>query len=327
MDYHKLFAEYEEMGVDYGTIKYCCRNTAETLESAREALEAYENGNYHFELAGVAQGNTVAEYARSYKSQRCMGLGIVVLGGLLGKTENPAGMAGAKNGTFLKNALHAIRALYPDDKLFPLWASNKRIAEIFKSENIWASDCGEWAFKDNKAGADALGDRLQQTAEDIRNLIRYANENTGPNPSRQKKVNPRLLLVSCTRKKSSAPRKAINVYDGPYFRVIRKRCSPDADIDINIISAKYGLLDADDEISPYDHEMTAKDAKIYKQAYEKYLGELFSEYSTVTFCGSKLYASVLPETNAYIIKGRRGIQLHLLKEWLCNNGQPALAQE
>ncbi|MGE9810295.1 DUF6884 domain-containing protein [Ferroplasma acidiphilum] len=163
--------------------------------------------------------------------------------------------------------------------------------------------------------------------EDIRNLIRYTNENTTPNPGRQKNINHKLLLVSCTKRKSSGSGKAINVYDGQYFHVIRKRYRPDAGIDIKIISAKYGLIDADDEIDPYDHKMTAKDAKIYKQAYEKDLQELFSGYSTVTFCGSKLYASILPETNAYIIKGRIGIQLHLLKEWLCNNGQAAQGQQ
>ncbi|MGE9810296.1 hypothetical protein ACLIKE_03015 [Ferroplasma acidiphilum] len=142
MDYHKLFGEYEKMGVDYGTIKYCCRGPSETLESANEALKEYKKGNYNFQLMGVAQGNTVAEYAGSYKSQRCTGLGIVVLGGLLAKAENPAGMDDAKNGTFLKNVLHAIRALCPDDKIFPLGAFNKSMAEIFKSENIWALDYG-----------------------------------------------------------------------------------------------------------------------------------------------------------------------------------------
>jgi len=327
MDYPKLFAEYEKMCVDYGIIKDYYRDPAKTLESAKEALEVYKNGKYNFQLMGVAQGNTVAEYVRSYKSQKDIGLSIVVIGGLLDKIENHVRMVKVKNETFLKNVLHAIRALYPDDKIFPLGVFNKNRVETFKSENIWASDYKGWIFRYNKAEADALGNRFQQTAENVRKLLKYINENKISNYGTHKKSNSRLLLVSCSKKKFSEPGKAINVYDGPYFHIIRSNSRPNSGIDIKIISAKYGLIDADDKIAPYDYKMTREDAKIYKQVYKKDLEELFSEYSTIAFCGSKLYASVMPENNAYIINARIGIQLHLLKEWLCNNGQPIPAQE
>lgn len=45
MDYHKLFGEYKKMGVDYGIIKYCCREPSKTCESAEEALKAHQNGH------------------------------------------------------------------------------------------------------------------------------------------------------------------------------------------------------------------------------------------------------------------------------------------
>jgi len=325
MSYHKLFEEYEKMGVDYGIIKDYYRNPEKTLESAKKALKIYKKGKYNFQLMGVAQGNTVAEYVRSYKSQKDIGLSIVVIGGLLDKIENHVRMVKVKNETFLKNVLHAIRVLYPDDKIFPLGVFNKRRVGIFKSENIWASDYKGWIFRYNKAEADALGNRFQQTAEYIRNLLKYINENMSSDSTLHKNKGHRLLLVSCTAKKASKPGKAINVYDGPYFHIIRKYYNKS--IDIKIISAKYGLIDADDKIAPYDHKMKKEDAEIYKQVYKKDLEELFSKYSSIAFCGSKLYASVIPENNVNIINDRIGIQLHLLKGWLCNIGQSTLVED
>ncbi len=66
------------------------------------------------------------------------------------------------------------------------------MAEIFKSENIWALDYVRQIFNGNKAAADASGNKFLQTAGNIRNLIRYISENTNHNPGRQKR-----LIQSC----------------------------------------------------------------------------------------------------------------------------------
>lgn len=59
----------------------------------------YNKGNYNFELIGVAQGNTVAEYVRSYKEQRAL-FGKVAIGGLLDKVENHVRMVKVKSDVF-----------------------------------------------------------------------------------------------------------------------------------------------------------------------------------------------------------------------------------
>lgn len=71
-----------------------------------------------------------------------------------------------------------------------------------------------------------------------------------------------LLLTSCSmRKKSYASRPAIEIYDGPLFRAIRKYFSSGLPaVDIHIVSAKYGLIAADTIIEPYDQAMTRKRA-------------------------------------------------------------------
>lgn len=282
MDYYKLFDEYEKMGANYGIIKYYYIDSKKTLESAKEGLEIYKNGNYHFKLMGIAQGNTVSEYVINYKNQKSLGFDIVAIGGL-----------SDKNGTFLKNVIHAIGVLYPDDDILLLGY---------------------------KPDVDKCNNSFQKTVMNIKNLLKYLNEN---HHSSRKNANSILLLVSSTNRKSSNSGKAINVYTGQYFRIIRKQYNKN--IDIKIISAKYGLIDVNDEIDPYYYKLKEEDAKIYKQIYKKDLEDLFSKYSKIAFCGWKLYSSIMPENNVYIIKGGIFTQSHLLKEWMQNNTKADLA--
>ena len=57
-------------------------------------------------------------------------------------------------------------------------------------------------------------------------------------------------------------RPAIEVYDGPIYRSLRKRFNyvSTLPVDICIVSAKYGLIEAKYEIKPYEYEMTIKRA-------------------------------------------------------------------
>jgi len=69
-----------------------------------------------------------------------------------------------------------------------------------------------------------------------------------------------LLLQGCSKSKKEIriPTKAMDVYDGYYFKIIKKAISEgsfDNQIDICILSAKYGLLDPTDEITTYDYRM------------------------------------------------------------------------
>lgn len=57
------------------------------------------------------------------------------------------------------------------------------------------------------------------------------------------------LIVSCSETKINHVRSASNVYDGPIFRILRKRKPP---VDLFVLSAKYGLIPAWFIIEPYD---------------------------------------------------------------------------
>ncbi len=62
----------------------------------------------------------------------------------------------------------------------------------------------------------------------------------------------KIILISCVSKKLSHKAKAKDLYISPLFRLNLKyarRLNPDV---IYILSAKYGLLDLNTEIEPYD---------------------------------------------------------------------------
>ncbi len=76
---------------------------------------------------------------------------------------------------------------------------------------------------------------------------------------------PSLLVQSCsaTKNQVSKPTPAIEVYDGYFFRIIKKARREGefrSDLDFCILSAEHGLLDPEDEITTYDRRMTAERA-------------------------------------------------------------------
>lgn len=74
-----------------------------------------------------------------------------------------------------------------------------------------------------------------------------------------------LLIVACSDRKLAVKGKlpALELYDGVNFRVLRKFFSEHgwpAGLCVKILSAKYGLIDANDLIEFYDQRMDAKKA-------------------------------------------------------------------
>lgn len=75
--------------------------------------------------------------------------------------------------------------------------------------------------------------------------------------------NRRLLILSCAQKKCSYPglQIALNRYDGPMFRILRKflrECPSKAKtLDVFILSAKFGLISARRSIPNYNCRMTS----------------------------------------------------------------------
>lgn len=79
--------------------------------------------------------------------------------------------------------------------------------------------------------------------------------------SRQRSSNPRLLILSCSRKKHPAQGllPALERYDGPAYRVINKflRVHPSEKQSLNvyILSARFGLISDDERIPNCDHSV------------------------------------------------------------------------
>ena len=77
---------------------------------------------------------------------------------------------------------------------------------------------------------------------------------------------PILLVQGCskTKKSVSEPVEAFELYEGYYYKIIKKAIRQNefnADIDMCILSAEHGLLDPDDSITTYDRKMNRKRAE------------------------------------------------------------------
>jgi len=75
-----------------------------------------------------------------------------------------------------------------------------------------------------------------------------------------------LLIQSCsaTKNEVETPVPALELYDGYFFRIIKKAVRAgrfERGIDILIISAKHGVVEPEDEITYYDQRMDTERAK------------------------------------------------------------------
>lgn len=140
---------------------------------------------------------------------------------------------------------------------------------------------------------------------------------------------PYLLVIGCSQTKDSSPHsmEALERYQGVNFNVIKKfkreRKLPD-DVDIVIISAKYGLLKADTVIDDYDMQMTEKRAqKLHSDIIQKFRG-LFSQkkYDEIFVNMGKNYLPAIKgietmvECPVVYAKGRIGEKMAAMKQWL-----------
>lgn len=141
----------------------------------------------------------------------------------------------------------------------------------------------------------------------------------------------RLLIVGCSARKHPAaePVAALRLYDGVAFRVLRRAeregcLSPD--VDIVILSARYGLLGAEALISLYEERLTPQRA--HKQAAsnaERLIARLEGAfYREVFLCMGATYRMALQPYELWlpshvelrVSKGGIGQQLQQLKGWL-----------
>jgi hypothetical protein len=144
--YSHLFELYDRLGVEYGIIADVLRNSAATLESARQAMAAYPPYRSRFSLVGVTQGNTVEDYLACYRALKALGFRFIAVGGLLCKVQGAARYTRVASETLMWAVLSELRDLYPDDWLFALGSLHPcRIEELVRYR-VWA-DSKRWLFQ------------------------------------------------------------------------------------------------------------------------------------------------------------------------------------
>jgi hypothetical protein len=141
----------------------------------------------------------------------------------------------------------------------------------------------------------------------------------------------RLLFLSCTRSKRREPEllPAIERYDGPVFRVVRRFRNTTAEPpETYILSAQFGLIPSDQLIPYYDERMTPRRAQELRPQVGKAFRRIISAGSAgrwvemqLFFCMGKVYfEAIMPcvPTNLTVERaggpiGRMSSELHL---WL-----------
>ena len=143
-----------------------------------------------------------------------------------------------------------------------------------------------------------------------------------------------LLIMSCSKTKKHLDNvPAIELYDGQAYRVIRKNSAEN--LEILIISAKYGLLRSTDIISYYDQVMTVSQAAGMRKEVSAGIMNIVSreDFRRIFIILGFPYNLAVSEElmgfldeNFYlqVAHGPIGKRLHQLKEWLGSLKQEAL---
>jgi len=130
----------------------------------------------------------------------------------------------------------------------------------------------------------------------------------------------KIVLISCVSQKRTYRSKAKDLYISALFKknlAYARRLNPDA---IYILSAKYGLLDLETEIDPYNLTLNTMSASEIRSWADKILQQL-SQVANLTddhfifLAGMKYRKNLLPHLMSYEIplEGLTiGRQLHVL---------------
>ena len=134
-----------------------------------------------------------------------------------------------------------------------------------------------------------------------------------------------VAIVSCSKRKLAAPGMlpAIQRYDGPAFRVLRRRLHPQVAAErVSILSAEFGLMAANEPIPDYDRVMTIARATMLRSEVSQCVLDLLSTRprgSLTLFLGKNYLAALQPELlrdpRIRTVNGPIGVQLHALRCW------------
>ena len=143
----------------------------------------------------------------------------------------------------------------------------------------------------------------------------------------------RLLVLACsqTKRLDTVPLPAIDRYDGPAFRVLRRylREVGDENLAVLILSAEHGLIEAARPIRDYDRKLTAVRADAMhptvRLAFDRVLRQ--GGFAEAFVCAGRLYRRALGPTGDHLVPvrtatGGQGGKLTELHEWLRGRRPP-----
>ncbi len=139
-----------------------------------------------------------------------------------------------------------------------------------------------------------------------------------------------LLILACSQRKRSDAHSlpAIERYDGPTFRLLRRflRKQPSPPLDIYILSAKFGLIPSDYLIPNYDQRMTKmRSRQLQPEVIAKFEDILSAKsYQKLCICLGRDYFLALDKYDMLIksglavrvATGSLGKKLATLHDWL-----------
>jgi hypothetical protein len=140
----------------------------------------------------------------------------------------------------------------------------------------------------------------------------------------------RLLILACSQKKASIKGRirAIDRYDGPAFRVLRKYLREEADEElcILILSAKYGLIDFQHKIPYYEQRLSKASATKLRPRVLKAASRILRSrrWRTIGLSAGREYVFMLEGIEKLIPRGASlnllagglGKRLSSLRNWL-----------
>ena len=136
----------------------------------------------------------------------------------------------------------------------------------------------------------------------------------------------RVILISCASKKKDSKDKAKDLYTSPLFRLNLKYAKSLRPDKIFILSAKYGLMDLEQEIEPYNKTLNLMSSEEIKEWADKIIKQLkevidLKKDEVIFLAGENYRKYLIPHIHNYKIplKGLGiGRQLKYLKEKISN---------
>ncbi len=219
---------------------------------------------------------------------------------------------------------------------------------MFVEHGVWGSDYKGWIFnyekKQTVIDLISSGKVATQARVSLKDLtVREVKQTTEQElrfaltrASVEKRVmnrlhDRRLLIIGCSARKHSVDRKLLawDLYDGVVFRMLkalRRKGQMPSGTDILILSAEYGIVEAETRIKHYDRKMDEARAKELNASNLETLKRvtLATPYREIFLCLGKTYRdSVAPisawapeGTKVWAANGRIGEKLSHLKKWV-----------